>query len=174
MKGLFEFLKDTLVGGVIFLVPEVALAPQTVGRVRARLEARGVHTVVWHSHLSDGERYDAWRALATGEAKVVVGARSAVFAPVGNLRLIVVDEEHDPAYKQEEVPRYHGRDVAVYRAMLNKALCILGSATPSLESYYNAQSGKYSLVTLSSRFGDSSLPDFQVVDMLEQRKKRKV
>ncbi|NQY31668.1 MAG: DEAD/DEAH box helicase, partial [Coraliomargarita sp.] len=101
-------------GGVVFLVPEVALAPQTVGRVRARLEARGVRTVVWHSHLSDGERYDAWKALASGEANVVVGARSAVFAPVQNLQLVIVDEEHEPSYKQEDNPRYHGRDVAVY------------------------------------------------------------
>ena len=118
-------------GGVVFLVPEVALAPQTVGRVRARLEARGVHTVVWHSHLSDGERYDAWRALASGAAHVVVGARSAVFAPVQNLKLVIVDEEHEPSYKQEDNPRYRGRDVAVYRASQNGALCIVGSATPS-------------------------------------------
>ena len=111
-------------GGVIFLVPEVALAPQTVGRVRARLEARGVHTVVWHSHLSEGERYDAWKALASGEAHVVVGARSAVFAPVQNLKLMIVDEEHEPSYKQEESPRYNGRDVAVYRALINKSVCV--------------------------------------------------
>ncbi|MFW5883696.1 MAG: DEAD/DEAH box helicase, partial [Verrucomicrobiota bacterium] len=112
-------------GSVLFLVPEVALAPQTVGRIRSRLEARGVKTVVWHSHLSEGERYDAWRAVARGEARVVVGARSAVFAPVKNLRLIVVDEEHEPAYKQEDAPRYHGRDVAVYRAYLNGCPCLL-------------------------------------------------
>ena len=88
--------------------------------------------VVWHSHLSEGERLDGWLALATGEARIVVGARSAVFAPVQNLRLIVVDEEHEPAYKQDETPRYHGRDVAVMRAKLNRAVCVLGSATPSL------------------------------------------
>jgi primosomal protein N' (replication factor Y) len=93
--------------------------------------------VVWHSHLSEGERYDAWKALASGEAHVVVGARSAVFAPVKNLQLIIVDEEHEPSYKQDESPRYNGRDVAVYRAFLNKAVCVLGSATPSLESLYN-------------------------------------
>ena len=104
-------------GGVIVLVPEIALAPQTVSRVRSRLEAIGVQTVVWHSHLSDGERYDAWSSLVKGEAHVVVGARSAIFAPVRNLELIVVDEEHEPAYKQEDAPRYHGRDLAVYRAL---------------------------------------------------------
>jgi primosomal protein N' (replication factor Y) len=128
-------------GGVAFLVPEVALTPQTVARLRSRLEAiaeaaapgsPGHRCVVWHSHLSEGERLDGWLALATGEARVVVGARSAVFAPVRDLRLVVVDEEHEPAYKQDETPRYHGRDVAVMRAKLAGAQCVLGSATPSL------------------------------------------
>jgi primosomal protein N' (replication factor Y) len=152
-------------GGVIFLVPEVALAPQTVGRVRARLEARGVHTVVWHSHLSEGERYDAWKALASGEAHVVVGARSAVFAPVRNLKLLIVDEEHEPSYKQEESPRYHGRDVAVYRAMINQAVCVLGSATPSLESLYNVERGKYGVDRILNRVDDRELPKIHLVDM---------
>lgn len=152
-------------GGVIFLVPEVALAPQTVGRVRARLEARGVHTVVWHSHLSEGERYDAWKALASGEAHVVVGARSAVFAPVKNLKLLIVDEEHEPSYKQEDSPRYHGRDVAVYRAMINQAVCVLGSATPSLESLYNVERGKYGVDRILNRVDDRQLPKIHLVDM---------
>lgn len=153
-------------GGVIFLVPEVALTPQTVGRLRARFEAiGGERVVVWHSQLSDGERLDAWRLVANGEARVVVGARSAVFAPVANLRLIVVDEEHEPAYKQEEVPRYHGRDVAVYRAMLNGALCLLGSATPSLETLQNVHSGKYGVKRLTRRVDDRQLPLMHVVDM---------
>ena len=152
-------------GGVLFLVPEVALAPQTVGRLRARLEASGVKTVVWHSHLSDGERYDAWHALATGEARVVVGARSAVFAPVRDLRLVIVDEEHEPSYKQEEQPRYHGRDVAVYRAHLLKSVCILGSATPSLETIANVQAGKYEIHRLRKRVDDRPLPLMHIVDM---------
>lgn len=152
-------------GGVVFLVPEVALAPQTVGRVRARLEARGVHTVVWHSHLSDGERYDAWRALASGAAHVVVGARSAVFAPVQNLKLVIVDEEHEPSYKQEDNPRYHGRDVAVYRASQNGALCIVGSATPSLESLYNVERGKYAVDRMLKRVDHCELPRIHLVDM---------
>ncbi|MGC9450432.1 MAG: replication restart helicase PriA [Oceanipulchritudo sp.] len=157
-------------GGIIFLVPEVALTPQTVGRLRARFEAvGGGKVVVWHSHLSEGERLDAWRALANGEARVVVGARSAVFAPVAKLRLIVVDEEHEPAYKQEEVPRYHGRDVAVYRAMLNKALCVLGSATPSLESLHNVENGKYVLDRLTKRVDDRQLPLMHVVDMRREK-----
>lgn len=152
-------------GGVIFLIPEVALAPQTVGRVRARLEARGVHTVVWHSHLSEGERYDAWKALASGEAHVVVGARSAVYAPVQNLKLMIVDEEHEPSYKQEESPRYHGRDVAVYRAHINNAVCVLGSATPSLESLYNVERGKYKVDHILNRVDNRQLPKIHLVDM---------
>ncbi len=152
-------------GGVVFLVPEVALAPQTVGRVRARLEARGVQTVVWHSHLSDGERYDAWKALARGEARVVVGARSAVFAPVQNLKLMIVDEEHEPSYKQDETPRYHGRDVAVYRAHLAEAVCLVGSATPSLESLYNVESGKYEVDRILNRVDNRELPRIHLVDM---------
>ncbi|MCW5548740.1 MAG: primosomal protein N' [Opitutaceae bacterium] len=154
-------------GGVIFLVPEVALTPQTVARLRSRLEsiAPDHKCVVWHSHLSEGERLDGWLALANGEARVVVGARSAVFAPVKNLRLIVVDEEHEPAYKQDETPRYHGRDVAVYRAKLNAAVCLLGSATPSLESYANTRAGRYSLVELRRRVDARRLPHIDIVDM---------
>ncbi len=152
-------------GGAIVLVPEVALAPQTVGRVRARLEARGVTTVVWHSHLSEGERFDAWKALSAGEARVVVGARSAVFAPVKDLRLVIVDEEHEPSYKQEEAPRYHGRDVAVYRAYVKGAVCVLGSATPSLESLYNVERGKYAIDRILNRVDDRELPRLHLVDM---------
>jgi len=154
-------------GGVIFLVPEVALTPQTVARLRARLEAiaPGHGCVVWHSRLSEGERLDGWLALVSGEVRVVVGARSAVFAPVQDLRLIVVDEEHEPAYKQDESPRYHGRDVAVYRAHLAGAHCVLGSATPSLESYANVQAGKYALLELKQRVDDRKLPFIDVVDM---------
>ncbi|HVW20634.1 MAG TPA: primosomal protein N' [Opitutaceae bacterium] len=154
-------------GGVIYLVPEVALTPQTVSRLRSRLAAiaPGHRCVVWHSHLSEGERLDGWLALAAGEARVVVGARSAVFAPVRDLRLIVVDEEHEPAYKQDETPRYHGRDVAVMRAKLAGAWAVLGSATPSLESCVNAQSGKYQRLELTKRVDGRRLPDFDVVDM---------
>lgn len=169
-------------GGVAFLVPEVALTPQTVARLRSRLEAianaaapgsRGHRCVVWHSHLSEGERLDGWLALATGEARVVVGARSAVFAPVRDLRLVVVDEEHEPAYKQDETPRYHGRDVAVMRAKLAGAQCVLGSATPSLESFLNASSGKYRLLQLTKRIDDRRLPDIDVVDLrIEAAKQR--
>ncbi len=154
-------------GGVILLVPEVALTPQTVARLRSRLEAiaPGHRCVVWHSHLSEGERLDGWLALASGEVRIAVGARSAVFAPVRDLRLVVVDEEHEPAYKQDESPRYHGRDVAVMRARLCGAHCLLGSATPSLESYANALAGRYGLLQLTKRVDSRSLPSFTVVDM---------
>lgn len=161
-------------GNVIFLVPEVALTPQTVGRLRSRMESTtGAQTVVWHSHLSDGERYDAWHALATGEARIVVGARSAIFAPLPKLKLIIVDEEHEPAYKQEETPRYHGRDVAVYRAFLNQAVCVLGSATPSLESLYNVETKKYRLLRMTRRVDDRQLPLVHVVDMKREVLKQK-
>lgn len=165
LQAVGEALKNG--GGVIYMVPEIALTPQTVSRLRSRLEAiaPGHRCVVWHYHLSEGERLDGWLALATGEARVVVGARSAVFAPVRNLKLIVVDEEHEPAYKQDESPRYHGRDVAVMRAKLGSCACILGSATPSLESFSNAGSGKYRLLQLTQRVDSRSLPNIDVVDM---------
>lgn len=160
-------------GGVLFLVPEVALAPQTVDRLRARFGKRGEQVVVWHSHLSAGERLDAWRQLVKGEARIVVGARSAVFAPVQNLRLVVVDEEHEPAYKQEDSPRYHGRDVAVYRAFLNKGVCLLGSATPSLETARNVTVGKYKRSVLSQRIDGRELPLVHLVDMRREAMKQK-
>ena len=152
-------------GSAIYLVPEVALTPQTVARLRGRFASAGHQTVVWHSHLGEGERLDGWTALASGVARVVVGARSAVFAPMQDLRLIVVDEEHEPAYKQDETPRYHGRDVAVYRAKLAGCVCLLGSATPSLESFANVRAGKYQLNVLTKRVDDKQLPDIHVVDM---------
>ena len=160
-------------GGVLFLVPEVALAPQTVDRLRARFAKRGEQVVVWHSHLSAGERLDAWRSLVKGKARIVVGARSAVFAPVQNLRLVVVDEEHEPAYKQEESPRYHGRDVAVYRAYINKGVCLLGSATPSLETARNVDCGKYKKSILSQRIDGRELPFVHLVDMRREALKQK-
>lgn len=151
--------------GVIFLVPEVALTPQTVSRLRMRLEGMGAKTVVWHSHLSAGERFDAWFSLASGRSQVVVGPRSAVFTPVRNLGLVIVDEEHEPAYKQEDSPRYNGRDVAIYRAMLNDATVVLGSATPSLESLYNVQTKDFILNRLTKRIDDRQLPVLELVDM---------
>ncbi len=152
-------------GSAIFLVPEVALTPQTVGRLRRRLADAGTRVVVWHSHLSAGERHDAWLAMARGEARLVVGARSAVFAPLPALKLIIVDEEHEPSYKQSETPLYHGRDVAVYRARLADAFCLPGSATPSLETLWNVRAGKYGVSRLLARIDNRAMPTLRILDM---------
>ena len=151
--------------GAIVLVPEIALTPQTVRRFAGRFGAR---VAVLHSALSDGERYDEWHRIRKGEARVVVGPRSAVFAPVRDLGLIVVDEEHDPSYKQDETPRYHARDVAVVRAKLEGAVAVLGSATPSLESWHNAQLGKYLLASVPNRVAGRALPTVHLVNMDEE------
>ncbi|MFL5552818.1 MAG: primosomal protein N' [Gemmatimonadaceae bacterium] len=146
----------------IVLVPEIALTPQTVDRFRA---AFGDRIAVLHSALSEGERYDAWRALKRGDKRIVVGARSAVFAPLENLGAIIVDEEHESSYKQGETPRYHAREVAIVRAKNEGAISVLGSATPSLESWANAESGKYKLLTLPDRVGGGRLPSVEVIDL---------
>ena len=151
--------------GAIVLVPEISLTPQTVRRFAGRF---GERVAVLHSALSDGERYDEWHRIRTGAARVVVGPRSAVFAPVRNLGLIVVDEEHDPSYKQEETPRYHARDVAVVRARLEGARVVLGSATPSLESWRNAHTGKYVLASVPSRVAGRALPAVHLVNMEDE------
>ena len=127
----------------IMLVPEISLTPQTVERFKSRFAATQHEVAVLHSHLSEGERHDEWHKIRDGRARIVIGARSAIFAPCRNLGLIVVDEEHENTYKQEETPRYHGRDIAVLRASMEKCAIVLGSATPSLESFHNAQTGKY-------------------------------
>ena len=146
----------------IVLVPEIALTPQTVDRFRA---AFGDRVAVLHSALSDGERYDAWAALKSGRKRIAVGARSAVFAPLDNLGAIIVDEEHEASYKQGESPRYHAREVAVVRAREQGAITVLGSATPSLESWVNATAGKYHLLSLPDRVGGGRLPRIDVTDL---------
>ncbi|NUM53972.1 MAG: primosomal protein N' [Candidatus Hydrogenedentes bacterium] len=146
----------------IILVPEISLTPQTVGRFKARFQA---DIAVLHSGLGAGERYDEWRRAQRGEVRIVVGARSAIFAPLPRLGIIVVDEEHDTSYKQGETPRYHARDVAIMRAKLNGAVCVLGSATPSIESYYNSESGKSVRIELRKRATNALLPEVEVVDM---------
>ncbi len=146
----------------LVLVPEIALTPLTMRRFLARFGGR---VALLHSGLKGGERYDAWRRIRRGEADIVVGARSAVFAPLPRLGILVVDEEHDPSYKQEEVPRYHGRDVAIMRAKLLRAPVILGSATPSLESFHRAGIGRYGLVRLPTRIEARPLPRVEVVDL---------
>ena len=148
--------------GAILLVPEIALTPQTVARVRGVF---GDQVAVLHSALSDGERADAWRALRRGQRRVAVGPRSAVFAPVQRLGAIVVDEEHEPSYKQGSVPRYHARDVALVRARLEGARVILGSATPSLETLHLAAQGRVTRFELPERIDARPLPPVEVVDL---------
>lgn len=148
--------------GAIVLVPEIALTPQTVQRFASRF---GNRVAVLHSALSDGERFDEWHRIRTGEAVVVVGPRSAVFAPVRNLGLIVVDEEHEPSYKQDETPRYHARDVAVMRGLLESCAVVLGTATPAMETWLNVEKGKYALAKLTTRVSGRPMPLVRVVDM---------
>ncbi|MBI1983094.1 MAG: primosomal protein N' [Acidobacteria bacterium] len=149
----------------LLLVPEIALTPAVQSQFLTRF---GNTVAVLHSGLSENERHDAWWRGRRGEAKAVLGTRSAVFAPLANLGVIIVDEEHDSSYKQEETPRYHGRDVAVVRAKLANAVVVLGSATPSLESYWNAREGKYRLATLSERVGSRLLASVEIVDMRQE------
>ena len=136
------------------LVPEISLTPQTVERFRQRFG----EVAVLHSHLSDAERHWHWQRIAEGEVSVVVGARSAIFAPTPHLGLIVLDEEHETSFKQETAPRYHARDVAVARAAAEDVPLVLGSATPSLESWHRAQTGEYTLVEMPRRVLDRPLP----------------
>ena len=148
--------------GAVVLVPEISRTPQTVQRFASRF---GSVVAVLHSALSDGERYDEWHRIRSGEARVVVGPRSAVWAPVRNLGLIVVDEEHETSYKQDESPRYNARDVAVLRGAIEGASVVLGSATPSLESWMNVKRGKYSFAQMKNRAGAGTLPFVRLVDM---------
>src|SRR6478736_2961460 len=157
----------------IVLVPEISLTPQTVERFKGRFAEAQDDVAVLHSHLSEGERHDEWHKIHSGRARIVIGARSAVFAPLKNLGLIVVDEEHETTYKQEEAPRYQARDVAVVRAKIEKCAVVLGGATPSLESYHNATTGKYRLVTLTQRVDQKQMPFMRVVDLRQERRKGK-
>ena len=150
---------------VLLMVPEIALTPSMVSLFRS---AFGARVAIQHSGLSDGERHDQWQRIRRGEIDVVIGTRSAVFAPLDNPGLIVVDEEHDTSYKQEESPRYHGRDVAIVRGRASGALVVLGSATPSMESYQHAVSGKYAHVTLTRRVLDRPLAAVRLVNMREE------
>jgi primosomal protein N' (replication factor Y) len=158
---------DTVVGlggSAIVLVPEIALTPQTWSRFEARFPGQ---VVVLHSGLSAGERARGFARLLKGEAKVALGPRSALFAPVQDLRLIIVDEESEPSYKQENAPRYHARDAALVRAKMEGAVAVLGSATPSFEAYHNAHSGKLTLLELPDRIGTSRLPQVRFIDLLD-------
>ena len=149
----------------IVLVPEISLTPQTIRRFKRRFPK----VAVLHSHLSDAERHRHWQSIAAGEAQVVVGARSAVFAPTRNLGLIVIDEEHESTFKQETTPRYHARDVAVKRAQLERVPVLLGSATPALESWRNAELGRYTKLTLRERVGNRPMPEVALIDLRNEK-----
>lgn len=152
----------------LMLVPEIALTPVFSRRLRSQF---GDAVAILHSSLSDGERTDEWRRIKEGEARVVIGTRSAVFAPLQRLGVIIVDEEHETSYKQDDTPRYHGRDTAIMRAVNANAVVVLGSATPSIESFHNARTGKYTYIRLDTRYGNRSLAEVQTVDMREVFKK---
>ncbi len=151
--------------GVLVLVPEIALTPQVAALFRARF---GTSVAIQHSGLSDGERHDQWHRIRRREVSVVIGTRSAVFAPIHDPGLIIVDEEHDTSYKQDETPRYHGRDVAIMRGKFNNALVLIGSATPTIESYANALDGKYTLVSMDRRVLDRPMARVDVVNMRDE------
>src|SRR5882724_6441750 len=163
-------VQDTLARGrtAIVLVPEIALTLWIGRQCRAWFGARFEGVAVLHSALSDVERAREWWRVRNGEARVIVGTRSAIFAPVENLGLVIVDEEQESSYKQEETPRYHGRDVAIVRAKLENALALLGSATPSLETFHHARGGKYELLTLAQRVAERSLPSVEILDLREE------
>jgi primosomal protein N' (replication factor Y) len=165
-------VQDTLARGktAIILVPEIALTLWIGRQCRAWFGAHFEGVAVLHSALSDVQRAREWWRVRNGEARVVVGTRSAIFAPVENLGLIIVDEEQESSYKQEETPRYHGRDVAIVRTKLENALALLGSATPSLETYHHARSGKYELLSLTQRVADRALPSVEILDLREEFK----
>lgn len=165
LQTISEVLKKS--EGALVLVPEIALTPQMVHRFKGRF---GEQVAVLHSGLSDGEKYDEWRKIENNEARVVVGARSSVFAPLDNIGLIVIDEEHESTYKQSESPRYHARDVAIKRAQYHNCPVVLGSATPSLESRARASKGVYTLIELKERVNQRPLPEVKVIDMREEMK----
>ncbi|HEY1925482.1 MAG TPA: primosomal protein N' [Candidatus Acidoferrum sp.] len=162
-------VQETLARGktAIVLVPEIALTLWVGRQCRAWFGARFEGVAVLHSALSDVERAREWWRVRNGEARVVVGTRSAVFAPLENLGLVIVDEEQENSYKQEETPRYHGRDIAIVRAKMENAVALLGSATPSLETYHHARTGKYELLTLASRVANRSMASVEIIDMRE-------
>ena len=162
IRAMREAVKQGLTA--LMLVPEISLTPIFSRRLRAQF---GESVAILHSSLSDGERTDEWRRIKQGDARVVIGTRSAVFAPLDSLGIVIVDEEHDGSYKQDETPRYHGRDTAIVRALRAGAVVVLGSATPSIESFHNAHTGKYAYLRLQTRFGDRALAEVQTVDMRE-------
>ncbi len=153
-------------GSAIYLVPEIALTPQLISRIQGRFNPEQI--AIMHSGIAEAIRYDQWRQIKRGQIKLVIGARSALFAPLPNLKLIIVDEEHDASYKQDDRLCYHGRDLAVLKAKLNHAVVVLGSATPGIRSYYNARNKKYFYLEISQRVEDKPLPEIEIIDMKAQ------
>ena len=162
LESVADTLRDDPTAQVLILLPEIALTQAVMGRLKSRF---GVEVAQWHANISNGSRRKIWEGVAAGNIRLVVGARSALFLPYQRLGLIVVDEEHDSSYKQEEGVRYHARDLAVFRARMDGAMVILASATPSLETLTNAQKGRYAWVRLEQRHGTAQLPDITLIDM---------
>ncbi|MEA2097212.1 MAG: primosomal protein N' [Candidatus Cloacimonadota bacterium] len=163
-----EVIKSALKNGktALMLVPEIALTPQMVDRF---FNAFGEDIAILHSHLNDRQRWEQWNKIKSGKSKIVIGARSAIFAPLNNLGVVIVDEEHETTYKQENTPRYNGRDLSILRAKMNNAVVILGSATPSLESWNNVKTGKFTQLILSHRPLSYELPTVDIIDMKKEK-----
>ncbi|MTI32361.1 replication restart helicase PriA [Xanthovirga aplysinae] len=167
-----QMIQEAIESGsqVLYLLPEIALTTQIVGRLQ---KVFGDKMGIYHSRFSDNERVEVWKGVLSGEFPLVVGVRSSVFLPFNNLGLVIIDEEHETSYKQQEPsPRYHARDLALMLAYFHHAKSLLGSATPSIESYYNARSGKYGLVTIDQRYGGAELPELKTTDILQERKRK--
>jgi primosomal protein N' (replication factor Y) (superfamily II helicase) len=170
LNAIEEVLRQ--MGGAIFLVPEISLTPQLLTRLYGRFHDQEI--AVLHSGISKSVRYDQWRRIQKGEINIVVGARSALFAPVRNLKLIIVDEEHDTSYKQDDRIRYNARDLAVMRAKLLSATVVLGSATPAIQTYFNTMKGKYTYLILSERVKGRPMPEIAIVDMKQEKERANV
>lgn len=164
LKAIAKVLANN--GSAIYLVPEIALTPQLISRIQGRFDREQI--AVMHSGIAESVRYDQWRQIKRGLIKLIIGARSALFAPLTNLKLIIVDEEHDASYKQDERLCYHARDLAVVKAKLHRAVVVLGSATPGIRTYYNAKNKKYSHLEISRRVEDKPLPEIEIIDMKTQ------
>ena len=148
------------------MLPEISLTGQFLSKFESRF---GIKPVLWHSGITKAQRRDNWKAIFSGEAKVIVGTRSSLFLPYKNLALIVLDEEHDNSYKQEDGVIYQGRDMAVLKASIDKIPIILASATPSIETLNNVNNGKYSIVKLTSRFGEAVMPKVELIDLRQDK-----
>jgi primosomal protein N' (replication factor Y) len=168
LKAIEDVLKNG--GAAIYLIPEIALTPQLISRIAGRFDERKI--AVLHSGIAESIRYDQWRQIKRGRINLVIGARSALFAPLPNLKLIIVDEEHDASYKQDERLCYHARDLAVLKAKLAQAVIVLGSATPGVRTYFNAQTKKYHYLELAQRINNKPLPVVAIIDMKEQKEKQ--